>query len=132
MRINEVRERLDKYSKDQLRLIIVEIYKALPKAIKEDRDIDAIISNPDAFKKGKKKAKKKQEPLPDMDELEFDIEDFIENAYKQYYFAPNSVVHKRQRSKWRFVVKGYYKNLLAAAENQSNFSSCFRIIGETL
>jgi len=126
MRIGEVRNLLKKYSKEQLELIIAEMYKAIPKAVKEGMDIDGMLSDPDALK-GKKKRTKAAE-RPDIVSLETETEEFIGNAYNQYYFAPNSVVPKRERPKWRFVAKRLYKSLLAAARDEDNIPAASRLL----
>jgi len=113
MRIADVRKLLETYSKTQLQVIIAEMYKAIPKAVKEDKNIDEILTNPDASTSSKKR--RKPVPVPDIESLRDETEQFIDNAYNQYYFAPNSVVSKRNRPKWRFVVKRFYKSLLAVA-----------------
>ncbi len=127
MRINEVRNLLSRYSKDQLCFIISEIYKSLPKAIKNGCDIDGLLANPDAFLQ-KGKGIRKQTSIPDIEELSYEIEEFIENAYKQYYFAPNNVIPKQKRSQWRFMVKRFHRDLLAAAVLPENL----QIVSELL
>ncbi|MCP4399712.1 MAG: hypothetical protein GY801_20705 [bacterium] len=114
MKIAEVRTLLENYSEQQLRLIIAEMYKAIPKAVKEDKDIDGMLSDPDALIRSKT-PRKKHAAVPDVEELRYETEQFIEYARNQYYFAPNSFVSKRERPKWRFLVKRVYKALLAAA-----------------
>jgi len=119
MRIAEVRTLLEKYSEQQLRLIIAEMYKAIPKAIKEDKDIDGILTNPDELTPSK--ARKKEQPsVPDIETLQYETEQFIEYAYNQYYFAPNTIIPKGQRPKWRFISKRLYKALLAAAASEEH------------
>ena len=121
MKITELRILIDKYSQDQLKAAIIHLYKALPKATKEGKDIDNILNNPDSLTQPKPKIKPPVE-LPDIDELEYDISTFIEDAYKQYYFAPNQFVSKHDRPKWRFMVKGFYRDLLllSAAGDENN------------
>ncbi len=111
MKIAEVRSILKKYSKKELEFIITELYKAIPKKIKEEKAIDQIIENPVQQKKAKSTIKP-----PIIEELAFDIETFIDYAYNQYYFAPNRFVHKKERPKWRFKVKNYYKELTRITE----------------
>ena len=119
MKIAEVREKLAKYSNKELRIIIAELYKAIPKAIKEEQGIDALINNPlDADKTGKKR--KKASPALDIESIKFETEQFIENAYEQNYFAPNSVIHKKDRPKWRFIAKRLFKELTLAASVEEN------------
>ncbi len=127
MKIADVRALLNKYTKEQLRIIIAEMYKATPKKIKEEKNFDYLITNVDDLKKPGTRRKKK-EPAPDMDELIFEAEEFIEYAYKQYYFAPNSFVHKNQRPKWRFIAKRLYKNLLEAAANKADLPSASELL----
>ncbi len=119
MRIAEVRTLLEQYSEQQLRLIIAEMYKAIPKAIKEDKDIDGILTNPNELIPSKAR-KKKQPPIPDIETLRDETEQFIDDAYNQYYFAPNNIISKRQRPKWRFIAKRLYKALLTAAANEEH------------
>jgi hypothetical protein len=52
-----------------------------------------------------------QDRETDIKDLKPEIERFVDYAYNQYYFAPNSYVHKKERSKWRFKVKAYIKSL---------------------
>jgi hypothetical protein len=119
MKIAEVRTLLDKYSKKQMHIIITEMYKAIPKKVKVDRGIDGIISDPDAASSSAGRKKCSPEP-PSMDELQNEIDLFISDAYSSYYFAPNSVVPKRERLKWRFQVKRWYRDLQSATESGEN------------
>jgi hypothetical protein len=85
MKVAELRALLEKYSDQQLRVIIAEMYKAIPKAVKEDKEIDSILTNPRDLLERKPRQKKK-ELLPGISELEDETTRFIEYAYKQYYF----------------------------------------------
>ncbi len=118
MKIEEVRDIIEKYSQEQLTLIVTEIYKTLPKAIKEDNDIDSIIKNPEVKKESRKKTHKTK--IPDIKLLENETVRFVENAYNQYYLVPNTFVSKRERSKWRFLVKRLFKELSLAASIDTN------------
>lgn len=119
MKIAEVRTLLDKYSTKQLHLIITEMYKAIPKRVKVDHDIDGIISDPDVVSFSAKRKKSSPKP-PTIDALQEDIDLFIANAYSFYYNSPNSMVPKRERLKWRFQVKRWYKDLQSAVTNGEN------------
>ncbi len=127
MKIAEVRSILEKHSDKQLRLIIAEMYKAIPKAVKEDKDIDDIIKNPDMLIKNGKKTKK-QVKLPDIEELKYETEEFIDYAYEQYYFAPNSFVHKKDRPKWRFIAKRLYKNLTLVSQSREDLPQASELL----
>lgn len=108
MKIPELRKILKETKEDELRYLVVEFYKAIPKAKKEDMEIDDIIQNVSEYAKGKKK---EVSTPKDIDALQEKIEFFIANAYQQNYFRPNRIIPKKERPKWRFTVKQYYKDL---------------------
>ena len=119
MKIAELKNHLANHSEEQLRLAITEIYKAIPKAIKESKDIDSIIVNPDKFIEGKKKSIKRSQ-IPDIELLKIDVDTFIEFAMNQFYYVPNQFVSKKERPKWRFAVKRFYKELFLSSQNETD------------
>lgn len=110
MLVSELRELLKKYKEEDLRLLISEMYKAMPKKLREDKDIDALLQDVHAYLRIAK-VENRQDKQIDVNNLKQKIDLFIDYAYKQYYFAPNSFVHKKERPKWRFIVKAYIKDL---------------------
>lgn len=84
--------------------IIVELYKRLPKKVKEDYDIDKFIE--DINNKTKKEEKKVS-----FDDLCSEMRYFLDCAKAGYYSSPNKVIPKKERSNWRFKAKRYYKEL---------------------
>lgn len=110
MLISEVKELLKKYKEEELRLLISEMYKSMPKKLREEKNIDALLQDVHAHLRLGKVQKIKNNQIQIKD-LNLEINQFIDYAYKQYYFAPNSYVHKKERPKWRFKVKAYIKNL---------------------
>ncbi|HHT72049.1 MAG: hypothetical protein WAO22_07670 [bacterium] len=112
MLVKELRELLKKYKEEDLRLIISEMYKAMPKKLREEKDIDALLKDINAYLGIRKIKRQRTKNIPASD-LKPEIDLFIDYAYKQYYFAPNSFVHKRERPKWRFKVKAFIKSLQA-------------------
>ncbi|MCL1810196.1 MAG: hypothetical protein FWG42_10600 [Clostridiales bacterium] len=118
MRVNELRTALEKYDTAVLKEIIVTLYKAVPKSGKEDGGLDDLIQN---YAKHKANATKgKEAAAVDFKALEREIVQFIDYADSQYYLAPNRYVHKDKRSKWRFEVKRFIKELLTiSGENSS-------------
>jgi len=50
----------------------------------------------------------KNEVVQDIEALAFETEQFVSNAYSQYYYIPNSVVPKRERPQWRFTVLRFF------------------------
>ena len=96
MKVAELRQRLQGCSRDRLEGIILEMYKAMPKSVKEAKGIDLIIINPDA------KGVRRVEPVHrDLEEIRSETEEFLSDAYNQYYFARYSVVMGSRRTATR-------------------------------
>lgn len=110
MVVADLKEALKKYEADELRKIIVDMYKAMPKSLKEEKNIDLLIEDHVSYG-NMGKAKKQKAEVANISDLKEQIDLFIEHAYKQYYFAPNNVIHKNERPKWRFKVKAFIKDL---------------------
>jgi hypothetical protein len=108
MLINELRDALKKYNEEELRFIIAEMYKAIPKQIKEGKNLDAIINNLEDYKQSGKEKKVKPIDFPPLKQA---IEQFGFLALNGLYFSPNQIVRKNERSKWRFKVKAFVKDL---------------------
>ena len=106
MKIQELRQMLSSAERSRVEKAFVESYKQLKKYQKEEADIliRDILSG-QSEKSGVKKEKQS------FAELEAQIETFLENAKAGNYYAPNRVIPKSQRPKWRFLVKGYIKEL---------------------
>lgn len=106
MLVKELKNTIDKYKKDEKDKIIIELYKRIPKSIKEEYDIDNFIIN---FRENKKITK--EEKIITISELKHEITSFIDCANKGLYSSPNKVISKSERSKWRFKVIRFYKEL---------------------
>lgn len=104
MKVDELREVIKKYSEEEKSKIIVELYKRIPKNIKEEYGIDTYIV--DANKKVEKESKNIT-----IERLEKEVKFFIECAWDDLYVKPNRIIPKSERSKWRFKVKTFYKQL---------------------
>jgi hypothetical protein len=115
MKVAELRQKIQTCSKDKLEHMILEIYKAIPKSLRETKGIDSIINNPNA-----KPAKPSAPVRRDLEEIRCETEEFVSDAYNQYYFAPNSVVPKSKRPGWRFIARRLFKELCEAAKNQDD------------
>lgn len=120
IKLPEFRKQIETYSIEELRYLTAELYKAIPKKIKEEKDIDPLVlSVPEHFKEngtGKASSPSKVKKAPDLGALESEIELFLENAYAQNYFAPNRFVPKHERPKWRFKVN-MNETAIAEAKN---------------
>ena len=115
MKVNELRTALGKYDAAALREIVVELYKMMPKARKDDSSLDELLLN---FDRAKAKSVKTEAPL-DFESLRAEVEQFLVYADQQYYLAPNRYVRKERRSKWRFEVKRFIKDLVKVGGENS-------------
>ena len=84
--------------------------------------IDAILEGKDTSASAKKNS-----PV-NFDELKGQITFFIENAYAQNYFAPNRIIPKSQRPKWRFMVKNYIKELEKISVDDANYTRSAKLL----
>lgn len=116
MLVNELKKEIEKYDKNELKKIIVELYKRIPKNKKEDYSIDEFIKD---IKINNKSTKK--EVL--FENLQKEIIYFLQLVDNDYYATPNKIVSKKERSAWRFKVKRYYKELNNILPNSENGNS---------
>ena len=110
MKITELRKIVKEYEEEDLRLLVAELYRAMPKSLREEKEIDDLIREARVRLHEPKKAKTDKKST-DINELKPVIEDFLENAYEQNYYIPNRIIPKQERPKWRFHVKAYIKAL---------------------
>jgi hypothetical protein len=115
MKVAELKKAISGYRTEQLRRLLVEMYKAMPKRVKEDHGIDHLICNPVS-----KQSQRKSEVVPDIRALARETEQFVRNAHNDYYFAPNSVVPERERRQWRFTALRLFKQINQAATIEAN------------
>ena len=114
LKLTEVRKILKTHKRDDLEYIITAMHKMIPKKIKEDNNLYELIQSSEKFKNAKS-SKKKIRPFSEVkDEVEF----FCKNAYAQNYYAPNRVIKKSDRPKWRFVVNRLYKELVKYSKEE--------------
>ena len=106
MLINELKQAIKTYNKDEKDKIIIELYKKIPKKKIKDSNIDDFILNVN-----KKIEVKAQDEFKDYNELEAEINYFLACVNQDLYASPNKIISKSERSKWRFKVKKYYKLL---------------------
>lgn len=77
---------------------------------------------------GKKKLVKQEEGS--LTDLFVEIQDFLQDAYHGFYIAPNRIVPKKERPKWRFKVKRYLKILFEVPSDHPYFSQIVILIHE--
>ncbi len=114
MKVGELREIIEKYDSDRLKKTLVEVYKKIPKNVKEDKAIDDIIRY--AYTVSNKKRSKKIDPERVIAEANY----FMELARNGLYFKPNRIVSKSDRGKWRTRAK-YLINSLRDIPDSSEY-----------
>ncbi|MCZ0704653.1 hypothetical protein J2T56_003254 [Natronobacillus azotifigens] len=123
MKVNELRQKLMGRKKDELQNLIVEMYKQIPKKMREEKEIDQLIDDSDAFKV-KKSANRKSVDNLDFEYVQREIEYFLKNAYDQNYIAPNRIIPKKERSNWRFTAKRLVEQLIALSHQPEYAKTC--------
>lgn len=123
MKIPDLRKLLNTSKREDLEKAFVESYKQLRKAQKEE--IDPVLID---ILEGNAVEQKRTAVTTDFGELENQINIFIKNAYAQNYFAPNRIIPKAQRPKWRFLVKSYIKELEKITPESDNYSKAVKLL----
>ncbi|MDA3894058.1 MAG: hypothetical protein PF517_20560 [Salinivirgaceae bacterium] len=122
MKITELRNSLKKHKRDDLEYLVAELYKLVPKNKKEEYQIDDLIMQGKPKKGSEKQIKNSQ--VRSIMEIAVEVDAFIENAQAFNYLSPNQKVAKKDRPKWRFLVKRLYKEILAAANDGNAAKAC--------
>lgn len=123
MKIQELRNLLKTADRELLEKAFAESYKQFTK--NQKAEVDQIISN---VLEAKDIKITKQKEFLDFEDLEQQITQFLENAYAQNYFAPNRVIPKSQRPKWRFMVKNYIKELEKISVENENYEKSAKLL----
>lgn len=125
MKIQEFRELIKAADRELLEKAFAESYKKFTKGQKEEVDliIQGVLAGEDARSVAKK-------DTISFEKLEQEIPVFLENAYAQNYFAPNRVIPKNQRPKWRFLVKNYIKALEKIPAEDENCDKSARLLSD--
>ncbi len=123
MKVDELRNIIKKYNTEEKDKIIIELYKKIPKRIKEDYDIDGYINELN-------KTVKKEDKKETFEQLEKEIEYFLECAWDNLYCTPNKIIPKNERSKWRFKVKKFYKELSDVKVNSKDGKRATELLSE--
>ena len=108
MKIQEFRDKMKTADRAALEKIAADLYRRLPRALKEeelDQTIDQLLTGADAPKTA---ARDRQIPF---EQLEKEIFTFLSHVDANCYWEPNRVVSKAKRSKWRFEVMRFLKQL---------------------
>lgn len=119
MRVTELQTAIANYDEASLKEIIESLYKIIPKKTREEHDLDELLLH---FRSGKTKLLKKDPPV-DFYSLRDEIELFLLYANAHYFIAPNRIVHKNRRSKWRFEVRNFIKGLIGVSGEHAESSA---------
>lgn len=125
MKVQELRQLIGVSDRENLEKAFVECYKQLRKGQKEEADL--LITD---ILQGKAVEKKETEKVIDFAGLESQIRIFLENAYAQNYFAPNRIIPKSQRPKWRFLVKDFIKELEKVQTEGDAYPSAVKLLSD--
>lgn len=128
MKVAELRNTVSKHTKEQLELLVVELYRAMPKSLKDEKNVDELVRDPDAARAGGAGASRKS--APDFDAVAAEARKFIDYASQSYYFAPNLYVRRSERSKWRFTAKRLYRSLMECACQPENLERAAELVEE--
>lgn len=115
MKVKELRDLLNNKDPNLVQDAFVEVYKMLTKSKKEEVDASVIhiLSNQGNIRKDKTNTTN----IPALlDEIAY----FVSCVEQGYYYIPNRIIPKSERTKWRFKVKNYLKVLLKI-DNQSPY-----------
>lgn len=125
MKVQELRNLLKDAERENLEKAFVECYKQLRKGQKEEGDPVLI-----ALLEGKAAAQAKAGASVDFETLAQQIEDFTGNAHAGNYFAPNRIIPKSQRPKWRFLVKNFIKELSKVPTDSADYEKSVKLLTE--
>ncbi|GAA4075242.1 hypothetical protein [Amphibacillus indicireducens] len=129
MKVSELRQKIKAHNQAELEQIIVELYKVIPKARRDEKEIDALINDPEHFKKQKNSTKQDHAKI-DFSTLVKEVNFFIENAYAQNYVVPNRIIPKKERSKWRFIAKRLVDQVLSFSSHPTHKQTCIEMLEE--
>lgn len=132
MKLDELRQAIKGYAAPELAHLVAELYKLVPKAKKEETDIDNYIRElRERLNNKEVKVPKKEEQMLDIEVITKEIPLFIENAKNQYYLFPNKVISKKDRPNWRFKVKNWHKEIcINAHKDRENLIRYANLLGD--
>ncbi len=131
MKLAELRAAIERHDAATLREVVVELYRAMPDRLRAAKGVDQLVLEPAAWREGKRQ---RPSPAARLDPVEVldETAEFVDNASRGYYFAPNRVVPKSARPKWRFVAKRLYRDLLAIGGDPDVGADAAAALGDLL
>ncbi len=129
MKVSELRQKLKAMKKDELQTLFVEMYKQIPQKVREAKEIDSLIDNPNYYKEKRKNSTVKNETV-DFEDVKLEVERFIQDAYADHYIAPNRIISKKERSNWRFTAKRLVDNVTSLSNDPKHMKTCASLLEE--
>lgn len=124
MKVEEIRSALREWPLEDILKLFSIAYRRLPKETKEE--IDELIQ---AGPKAKAAPKPKKPARRAFKDIYAEAEKLIDNATEGNYYYTNRAVSKKQRSNWRFTVKGLIKELETFQPGEPDYvPSCFLLL----
>lgn len=117
MKIGELRETIKTHNKKELEYLVAELYKLVPNHKIQDYGVDTWIQKPITKNKAKQK---KVIKARDIIDIAIEVATFENNAKNQNYLFPNNQIPKKERPKWRYIVKRLYKEILVGVSKGDN------------
>ena len=132
MKISEVNAATEQYTVADLRKLVKEMYKCMPKKVREEKNVDALVLNMEDFlaTKAAKKKQDKQNKQGDLPVLATEITSFIENAKQGYYLKANSVISQKERTKWRKIVHNFIARLVTVPAKTPSGQQATALLGK--
>ena len=118
MKITDFRKLLTGLNQQDINKIATELYKRIPKSSKEGYDgVDYIIRSITEHQ-----TENKNIQTVDFRSLHDEIDTFLSNANEGYYLKPNRIVSKTERSRWRFAVMHFVKELQKISNTSEDYN----------
>ena len=100
---------------DDMKRLALALYKAMPAKLRDEKNIDAMVKDLNAFEAVKKESAQGSAAPLDIKAVSAEITQFLDYAYAQYFYIPNTFVRKAERPKWRYRARDYIKQLCVIA-----------------
>jgi hypothetical protein len=113
MKAKDLKVYLEKLPKAELTDIALDIYKMLPKAKRQEVQLQLLLAH---------SAQKKNKKQPSLRIEELRLEQFVRNARLLHYLYPNEVVTAKARKNWKIRVRKWFKNLTDPQRTDINLS----------
>lgn len=122
MYLKDLRAVINECTPAELKQIIVELYKTMPKEIKEERNIDAFIHSSNKSTPAKTAQQQRKQLASFINNtivkgnqnfitVNNQVVKFINNVQSQVYFKANNKISENTRLNWHVTLKQYIQQL---------------------